>query len=119
MKPDDVINIDDEGRDTLKSYGFTKFVMSGAFIDCPNLGYLIGASVDTVIYRAKPFTSMVHAYEMRKKQVQNFTTLFKLKIGDECNPTNAKWLATHDIYHWCDNLAVDLVKEWIKEPYSL
>ena len=59
------------------------------------------------------------AYEMRKKQVQNFTSLFKLKIGDECNPTNAKWLATHDIYHWCDNLAVELVREWIKEPYSL
>ena len=55
--------------DTLKSYGFTKFIMSAAFIDCPNLGYLIGASVDTVIYRAKPFTSIVYAYEMRKKQV--------------------------------------------------
>ncbi len=69
MKPDCVINIDDEGTDTLKSYGFTKFIMSAAFLDCPNLGYLIGASVDTVIYRAKPFTSMVYAYEMRKKQV--------------------------------------------------
>ncbi len=69
MKSDDTITIDDEGRDTLSSYGFTKFIMSGAFIDCPNLGYLIGASVDTVIYRAKPFTSMAYAYEMRKKQV--------------------------------------------------
>ena len=55
--------------DTLKSYGFSKFRMSAAFLDCPNLGYLIGASVDTAIYRAKPFTSMVYAYEMRKKQV--------------------------------------------------
>jgi len=80
MKPSDVINIGDEGRDTLKSYGFTKFVMSAAYQDCPNLGYLIGASVDAVIYRAKPFTSMVYAYEMRKKQVQSFTSLFKLKI---------------------------------------
>ena len=52
MKPDDVINIDDEGMDTPKSYRFTNFVMSAAFLDCPNLGYLIGASVDTVIYRA-------------------------------------------------------------------
>ena len=119
MKPDEAINLGDEGGDTLKTYGFTKLVMSGAYLDCANLGYLIGASIDTVIYRAKPFTSMVYAYKMRKKQVQNFTALFKLKIGDECNPTNIKWLATHDIYNWCDNLAIELVKEWIKEPYSL
>ena len=64
-----VINIGDDDDDTLKSYGFTKFNMSGAFNDCPNLGYLIGASIDSVIYRAKPFTSMVYEYEMRKKQV--------------------------------------------------
>ena len=39
-------------------------------------------------------------------------------MDDESNPTNAKWLATHDIYHWCDNLAVELMREWIKEPYA-
>jgi hypothetical protein len=41
----------------------------------------------------------------------------KLKINDESSPTNPKWLATHDIYHWCDAMAEELVKDWIKEPY--
>jgi hypothetical protein len=48
-----------------------------------------------------------------------FTKLLKLKIDDESSPSDPKWLATHDIYHWCDSMAEDLVSEWIKEPYQL
>ena len=79
----------------------------------------MNASVDTVIYRTKPFFTLAAGYELRKQQVELFTKLLKLKINDESTPTNPKWLATHDIYHWCDTIAEELVTEWIKEPYHI
>ena len=95
------------------SYGFTQFKFSGSFADCANIGYLLNAAVDTVIFRSRPFTTMAASYELRKKQVEIFTELLKLKIDDKCNPTDPRWLATHDIYYWCEKLCVELVKEWI------
>ena len=119
VKKDVYIEIEKESGKSLGTYGFTELNLTGAFADCSNLGYLVSAAVDTVIFRSRPFMTMAASYELRKKQVEIFTELLKLKIDDECNPTDPNWLATHDIYHWCEKLCVELVKEWIAEPYSL
>ena len=97
----------------MEDYGFTELSYNGAFAECNNLAFLLNAAVDNVLYRAKPFTSLAASYELRKKQVALFTDLLKLKIDDECSPTDPEWLATHDIYYWCERIAEDLVKEWI------
>ena len=56
---------------------------------------------------------MAAGYELRKKQVEIFTELLKLKIDDECSVTDPKWLSTHDIYYWCEKIAYELVNEWL------
>jgi hypothetical protein len=50
----------------MKTYGFSKFTISGGYADCSNIGYLLSACVENVIYRAKPFTNLAAGYEMRK-----------------------------------------------------
>jgi len=51
----------------LHTFGFTELKFSGSYADCPNLGYLLNAAVDTVMFRSKPFTTMAAGYELRKK----------------------------------------------------
>ena len=50
----------------MKSFGFSKFNITGAYADCASIGLLMNASVDTVIYRAKPFFTLAAGYELRK-----------------------------------------------------
>ena len=68
-----------------------------------------------MIFLAKPFTNLEATFELKKEQVKMFTKLLKLKIDDEIHPTDPEWLSTHDIYYWCEQIAIDLAKEWIKE----
>ena len=98
VKKDRFIEIEKESGKSLGTYGFTELNYTGAFSDCPNIGYLVSAAMDNVIFRSRPFMTMAASYELRKKQVEIFTELLKLKIDDECNPTDPNWLATHDIY---------------------
>ena len=51
----------------MHTFGFTELKFSGSYADCPNLGYLLNAAVDTVMFRSKPFTTMAAGYELRKK----------------------------------------------------
>jgi hypothetical protein len=67
VKKDQFIEIEKESGKSLGTYGFTEFSHTGAYADCANLGYLISAAVDTVIFRSRPFMSMAASYELRKK----------------------------------------------------
>jgi hypothetical protein len=67
VKKDLYIEIEKDSGKTLNTYGFTELKLSGSYADCANLGYLLNAAVDTVIFRSKPFTTMAAGYELRKK----------------------------------------------------